>query len=318
MITPKDIFLAKKRIGQYIYRTPFEKSYFLSSLIDGEAFLKLECQQLVKAYKVRGAFNKIIKLLPLERQKGFMTASSGNHGASVSFAASSLGIKNAHIYVPIVTPTIKKEKIKRYGADLTVMGKDYDETHSLAKSACEEKGFIWIDSSSDEDVIAGQGTIGLEIMEEKPDIDAILVPIGGGGIITGISIAVKSINPAIKVIGVQTAACPAMLAAMRDNVFYETYHSEPSMCEALVGGVGKIPFTLSKKCIDEILLVKEDNIKRAVADLLKHDKVLAEPSAAVSAACLLEHGDRFRGMKVAAVITGGNIDFELLRVLIGG
>jgi len=318
LITIKDILIARKRILPYIYQTPLEKSYYLSSLIGGEVFLKLECQQLVKAYKIRGAYNKLLKLSPHERQRGITAASSGNHGASVSLAAGVLGLDNVHIYVPEVTPEIKKEKIKRYGAQLTVKGSNYDETHQLALKACEEHEYTWIDSCSDEDVIAGQGTIGLELMQELPNLEAILVPIGGGGIITGISIAVKAVNPAIKLIGVQTEACPAMLASMKDNVFYETYPTKPSICEALVGGVGEIPFKLSKQCIDEVLLVSEDNIKRAVVELIKHDKVLAEPSAAVGVACLLEHPDRFRNMRVGVVITGGNIDFALLQQLLGG
>jgi len=318
MITIKDILRARRRIVSYIYQTPLEKSYNLSSLIEGEVFLKLECQQLVKAYKIRGAYSKLLKLSPHERQKGVMAVSSGNHGACISFAASILGLNNVHIYVPEVTPEIKKEKIKRYGAHLTVKGKNYDESHQLALMACKEYGYTWIDSCSDEDVIAGQGTIGLELMQELPDLDAIVVPIGGGGIITGISIAVKAINPAVEVIGVQTEACPAMLVSMKDNVFYETYPTKPSICEALVGGVGEIPFKLSKQCIDEILIVSEDNIKRAVVELIKHDKVLAEPSAAVGVASLLEYPDRFRNMRVGVVITGGNIDFALLQQLLGG
>ena len=145
----------------------------------------------------------------------------------------------------------------------------------------QKKDYIWIDSSSDEKVIAGAGTIGIEIMEDQPDIDTILVPIGGGGMITGISVLAKSINPRIKIIGVQTDACPAMLAAVRDNTFYETYPTKPSVCEALVGGVGEIPFNMSKECIDDIMLVKEETIKQAVIKLIEHDKVLAEPSAAM-------------------------------------
>jgi len=312
MIYPRDVYNANRQIRHYIYRTPLEKSFYLSEIISGEVFLKLECQQLLKAYKIRGALNKLLSLSSQERSRGIITASSGNHGASVSYAGSLLGIESVNIYVPTSTPEIKREKIRRYGAKLIIKGKNYDETYSLAKEAAKNEDYIWVDSCSDDRVIAGAGTIGLEIMETQPDIDIILVPIGGGGMITGISILAKSINPHLKVIGVQTDACPAMLAAVRDNTFYETYPTKSSNCEALVGGVGEIPFKMSKKCIDDILLVKEETIKQAVIKLIEHDKVLAEPSAAVGVACLLEHGDSFKGKKVGVVISGANIDFKLL------
>lgn len=313
MIKPVDVILARKRIQRYIYRTPLEKSYFLSQITGGEVYLKLECHQQIKAYKVRGAFNKILSLTAEERLKGVMTASSGNHGASVSYASSLLGIDNVTVYVPEVTPAIKKEKIKRYGAELVVAGRDFDEAYVLAKEARKELDRIWIDTCSDEAVIAGQGTIGLEMLEDNPALDAILVPIGGGGMITGISIIVKSINPDIRILGVQTEACPAMLASLRDGILYEKYPSRPSVCEALVGGVGEIPYRMARKCIDDILLVKESTIKEAVIQLIDHDKVLAEPSAAVGVACLMEHRERFRGRKVGVVISGGNIDLEALK-----
>ncbi|MDD4568591.1 MAG: threonine/serine dehydratase [Tepidanaerobacteraceae bacterium] len=312
MIYPKDVYNANRQIQHYIYRTPLEKSFYLSEVISGEVFLKLECQQLLKAYKIRGALNKLLSLSPQERSKGIITASSGNHGASVSYAGNLLGIKSVNVYVPTSTPEIKKEKISRYGAKLIVKGNNYDETYSLAQEASKQEDYVWIDSCSDDIVIAGQGTIGIEMMEDQPDIDTILVPIGGGGMITGISVVAKSINPKIKVIGVQTDACPAMLAAIRDNIFYKTYPTKPSVCEALVGGVGEIPFNMAKDCIDDIMLVKEETIKQAVMELIQHDKVLAEPSATVGVACLLEHGEFFKDKKVGVVISGDNIDFGLL------
>jgi threonine dehydratase len=312
MIYPKDVYNAKRKIQNYIYKTPFEKSFHLSEIVSGEVFLKLECQQVMKTYKVRGALSKLLSLSTRERSKGIITASSGNHGASVSYASSLLGIKPVHIYVPTCTPEIKKVKIRRYGAKLIIEGKDYDEAYSLARKASREKDYVWIDACSDDRVIAGQGTIGIEMMEDQPDLDTILVPIGGGGMITGISVLAKSINPEIKIIGVQTQACPAMLAAVTDSVFYETYPTKPSICEALVGGVGEIPFQMAKECIDDIMLVKEETIKRAVVELIEHDKVLAEPSAVVGVACILEYGDLFKGKKVGVVISGDNIDFELL------
>lgn len=316
MLNVLDIYNARNKIKDHIYRTPLEKSYYLSDLISGEVFLKLECQQKMKAYKIRGALNKLLSLSESEKEKGLIVASSGNHGACVSLASNLLKIRNVDIFVPTCTPDIKREKISRFGANLIIKGENYDETYLLAKNAAKSQSSIWIDSCSDEKVIAGQGTIGLEMIEQYPKLDTILVPIGGGGMITGISIAAKSINPNIKIIGVQTKACPAMAAALRDNVFYESFPTEPSVCEALVGGIGEIPFKMARKWIDDVLIVKESTIKKAVVVLIEHDKVLAEPSAAVGVACLMEHTDIFCDNKVGIVISGGNIDTSLLKTLL--
>ncbi len=318
MIDYYDILSAGKRISPYIYNTPIEKSYFLSGLTGGEVFLKLECQQVMKSFKIRGALNKILGLSPKERRQGIAAASSGNHGAAVSYAASIVGIENAEVYIPDVTPIAKRQKIERYGAKLAVQGKCYDEAYAYAKKIAKEKDLVWIDSCSDEDVIAGQGTVGIEVMHEVPRLDTIIVPIGGGSIITGVAIAAKTINPSITIIGVQTEACPAMLASIRDSTFYEEYPTEASICEALVGGVGEIPYKMAKKCIDEVLLVKEDTIKKAVQLLVENEKILAEPSACVGIACLMQYRKRFKGCKAATIVTGGNIDSNLLKKLIGG
>ena len=318
MIFYEDILHAKNNIRQFTYETPLEKSYFLSGCSGAEVFLKLECQQVMKAFKIRGAFNKLLSLTEDEKKRGIMAASSGNHGASVSYAASCLDINLAKIYVPKTTPESKKQKILRYGAELVLAGRNYDETYKIAKIAQKSHNLTWIDSCSDKHVIAGQGTVGLEILDKIPDIDVILVPIGGGSLITGVSVAAKAKNPDIRIIGVQTEACPAMLASMNENNFYEAYPSKPSVCEALIGGVGEIPYQMAKQCIDEVLLVREDTIKEAVVSLLENDKVLAEPSAAVGAALLMENGKRFKGKKVAVVISGANIDIEFLKTLLGG
>lgn len=318
MLKALDIYSARKRIKNFVYKTPLEKSYYFSDLISGKVFLKLECQQIMKAYKIRGALNKLLSLTNRQKGKGIIAASSGNHGACVSFASKLLGIKNVNIFIPECTPKIKRGKIARFGANMIVQGENYDETYAIARNFEKKGKSVWIDSCSDSEVIAGQGTIGLEMIEQYPKLDKILVPIGGGGMITGIAVAVKSINPEIKIIGVQTEACPAMFAAIRDNKFYESYPTKPSICEALVGGVGKIPFKMAENCIDEVLLVKEKTIKKAVINLIEHDKVLSEPSAAVGIACLMDHRDYFSGETVGVVISGGNIDTNLLKSMLNG
>jgi len=317
MVEFEDILLASERIKSYVYETPLEESWFLSNLTGGEVFLKLECQQIMKSFKARGVFNKILKLSPEDRNKSIVTVSSGNHGAAVSFAANLLNLRNVRVYVPEVTPSSKRERIKRYGASLSIRGKDYDEAYELVQAELHGEDIIWIDSSSDDDIIAGQGTIGLEILKQIHDIDYILVPIGGGGIITGISIAAKMIKPEIKIIGVQPEACPSMLASIKEKKFYKKYPSSESVCEALVGGIGEIPFNYAAKYIDEVLLVKEKTIKKAVTFLLEKEKVLSEPSGAVGVACIMENRNKFKNQKVAVVVSGGNIDNELLKSFMG-
>ncbi len=315
MIKFEDVILSRERINEYIYFTPLEKSQYLSDK-DTNIYLKLENQQKMKCAKVRGAFSKITDLTPEEIGKGIVAISSGNHGAAVSYACSLLGIKNATIYVPETTPKSKTEKIQYYGANVVKVGKNYDEAHEIGGEKIKSSGSVFIDPCSDPTVIAGQGTIAMEILEQEPTIDTILVPIGGGGIITGISIAAKHINPDIKIIGVQTAACPAMVASLRDEEFYEMYPTEESICDALVGGVGDIPYRMAKECIDDIIVVEEEDIADAIKFLLFKEKIIAEPAGAVGVAAVMKNPELFLGKNVAVVITGGNIDEDLLKSII--
>ena len=312
MIHYEDVKKAHERIRPYVYRTPLDQSMYLSNQ-DTKVYLKLENQQKMKCAKARGAFSKITSLSQDEINKGIVAISSGNHGAAISYASKLMGIEKATVYVPETTPNSKVEKIEFYGAEVVKVGKNYDEAHAIGVERIQAHGGIFVDPCSDEVVIAGQGSIGLEILEEEPSIDTILVPIGGGGIITGISIAAKAVNPNIKIIGVQTAACPAMVAAMADEKFYEVYPTEDSICDALVGGVGYIPYQMSKRCIDDIIVVEETDIYDAIQHLLTKEKVVAEPAGAVGVAAIKKRGDLFKGRNVAVVITGGNMDEALMK-----
>lgn len=315
MISYEDVLNAKNRINKYIYHTPLEKSIYLSHGTTN-IYLKLENQQKMKCAKIRGALSKITSLSEEEKEKGIVAISSGNHGSAVSYASNLLGIKASTVYVPSTTPRSKVEKIKYYGADVIEVGMNYDEAHEIGLKKIKDNGGIFIDPCSDKVVIAGQGTIALEILEEQPNIDVILVPIGGGGIITGISIAAKSINPDIKIIGLQTAACPAMVASLKDEAFYEVYPTKTSICDALVGGVGYIPYQMAKKCIDDIIVVEEEDIADAIRFLLKKEKVVAEPAGAIGVAAVRKNPHLFEEENVAIVITGGNIDDDLMLKLI--
>lgn len=311
MIDLKDILNSRDRISKHISVTPLDFSIGLSHE-DTKVYLKLECQQKQKAFKVRGALSKISSLSEDEKERGVIAVSSGNHGAGVSYAASLLNIKNAKVFVPETAPKAKVDKIKYYGADVVQIGKNYDEAHKIALEEMKKFNMTYIDSCSDEQLIAGQGTIGLEIVEQNPSIDTIIVPIGGGGLITGVSIAAKTMNPDVKIIGVQTAACPAMVKSLEDNVLYEEFPSEESICDALIGGVTEIPFKMARECIDDILVVSEESIREATKYLLVDEKVVSEPSGAVGVAALMENRDYFKGKNVAVVITGGNLDKEMM------
>lgn len=304
---------AYERIKPYIYRTPLEESLYLGE--DGRRyFFKLECAQTVKSFKLRGALSKMTTLTEEERRRGVATISSGNHGASVSYAAQLLGIENAVVIVPETTPKAKVDKIRFYGAQAMLLGKNYDEAHRLGMAYIEEHGMTYIDAYYDDPKIyGGQGTIALEILEQNPQIDTIVVPIGGGGLSTGIAVYAKSVRPDIRIIGVQTEACPAMIRAFADDVFYEEYPvTGDTVCDALVGGVGKLAFEILRDYIDDIIEVKEASIRKAVKYMIKEEKFIVEGASASTVAAVMDNRDRVGGQNVALVMSGGNIDGELM------
>ncbi|MEF9920182.1 MAG: threonine/serine dehydratase [Erysipelotrichaceae bacterium] len=307
-----DVELAYKRIKPYIYKTPLEKSIYLSTK-DKQCFFKLENNQTIKAFKIRGALNKMLSMSETEKELGVSTVSSGNHGIAVSYAANMLGIKKAVIIVPKTTPVSKIEKIKYYGGEVLLMGENYDGAHTLGMKYIKDHQMTFIDSYYDDPLIyAGQGTIALEILEQNPDIDTILVPIGGGGMLTGIAVAAKAIKPTITIIGIQTQACPALIKAFEDHVFYEEYPSEPSICDALVGGIGKLCYDMAEDYVDGFIAVEESSIEKAIVHMLKKEKIIVEPAGAVGIAAIMDGLDQINGKNIAVVISGGNIDSELM------
>lgn len=312
MFSYHDVAKARERIKDRIYMTPLEKSIYLSNE-NTNYYLKLECLQPVKSFKLRGALSKLTTLTEEEKKRGVVAISSGNHGAAVSYASRLLGIDNVLIFVSKATPQSKIQKIRYYGGNVQIVGENYDEVHEYGMEHIKNYSMTYIDAYyGDPIVYAGQGTIALEIFEQNPNIDTILVPIGGGGLITGISVAAKKINPSVKIIGLQTEACPAMIKAIEDNVFYDTYPTKPSICEALVGGVGEIAYKMAREYIDEIIEVKESFIERAVSHIIKKEKVVAEPSSAICVAAVMQKPERIKGKNATLVISGGNIDQNLM------
>ncbi len=310
MVTFKDVEAAKARIGDKLAKTELIQS------IMRPAKLKLECRHPLGSFKIRGAISKISSLTDEQKKAGVIAVSSGNHGGGVSLAAKLEGIENAVVYVPIATPKSKTDKIEMYGAKVIRAGNNYDECHKLGFEAAKTAGLTMIDPCSDVAVIAGQGTAALEILEDFPEVDVILAPIGGGGLIAGVAVAAKHIKPDIKIVGVQTAACPAMVAAIRDNVFYEEYETTgETICDALVGGIGRMPYDM-RHLIDEILVVEEDDIRRTVASLLVDERILAEGAGAASVAAFDKNMDKFEGKNVAIIVSGGNIDKTKLATIL--
>lgn len=309
----EEVKQAYDRISPYVRKTPLEESFYLND-DKRKYFFKLESMQRAKSFKIRGAMNKMLTLTEEEKQRGVATISSGNHGSSVSYAASILGIENARVIVPETTPESKVDKIKYFGAEVMLMGSNYDEAHALGMKFIEEKGMTYIDAYYDDPKIyGGQGTIAIEILEQNPDIDTIVVPIGGGGLVTGIAVAAKALKPGIRVIGVQTEACPAMIKAIEDKVFYEEYPAKgDTVCDALVGGIGKLSYELLPEYIDDIIEVKEETIRKAVSFMIKDEKIIAEGGSCTTVAAVMDFRERIGGKSIALVISGGNIDGDLM------
>lgn len=311
--TAQEVIEAYERISPYLDRTPLAESLYLG---DGERkyFFKLECQQPVKSFKIRGALNKMLTLTEEEKARGVATISSGNHGSSVAYAARMLGIEKADIIIPGMAPKAKEDRIRFYGGNVIRMGKDYDEAHALGMKHIEESGMTYIDAYYDDfKIYGGQGTICVELLKQNPDIDTIVVPIGGGGLSTGIAAYAKYAKPDIRVIGVQTEACPAMIKSYEDNVFYEEYPiDENTICDALVGGVGKLSYETLRDYIDDIIEIKESTIRKATKMMIRDEGFIAEGGSCITLAAVMDHRERIGGKNIALIISGGNIDGDLM------
>jgi len=316
MISLGDIREAQRVITPYIKCTPLVHSVYLSRLACGEVFLKLENQQITSSFKARGAFYKLLHLTKKEKDMGIITASAGNHGQAVAYAAKKLGLP-ARIVVPVNTPHVKVDGIRKWGADLVLFGDCYDEAEAKAKELARQDGCAYISPYDDKFIITGHGTAGLEIAESLPDVDVIVVPVGGGGLISGISIAAKGVKPNVEIVGVQSEASPVMYESLKAGKIVAAQKAE-TIAEGLSGGIekGSLTFEIAKQCIDRMLLVKESTIRRAVYLLCVHEKLRVEGSGAAAIAPFLEDKALFKGKTVACVLTGGNIDEELLKEII--
>jgi len=294
--------------------TPLESSTQLSKRFELSIHLKLENWQKTGSFKIRGAFNKILTLSEDEKSRGVITASAGNHGLGVAFACQLLGV-TGKVVVPVNASLAKIRALQSFDIELIQRGNDYDEAEAIALGIQKREGLTFVHAFSDPQVIAGQGTVALEILEALPDVQTILVPIGGGGLISGIAIATKSMNRNIKIIGVQSEASPAMYHSLRVGKVVETPIAE-TVADGLAGRfVTETTLRLVEEFVDDVLLVSEESIHAAIRLILETEHLLIEGSAAVGLAALLENKIKVPG-KTAVVLTGRNIDFSLLKSLL--
>ena len=311
-----DIQAARERIKDRVELTPCDYSEILSRLYDCHLYLKLENLQITGSFKPRGAFNKMLQLTAEQRAAGVVAASAGNHAQGVAYAARQLGIA-ATIVMPETTPLAKIRGTEELGASIVLHGSRYGEAYDKACELQQQHGYTFVHAFDDPHIIAGQGTIGLEILEQVPDADIIVVPIGGGGLISGIALVIKHIRPDIRLIGVQAERIPAMKTSLEAG-HIQPHHPANTIADGIsIAKVGQHTFPLVQQYIDEVVTVNEEAIANAIMMLLEREKTLTEGAGAVGFAAL-SHGriDNIKGKKVVIVLSGGNIDMTMLTVIL--
>jgi threonine dehydratase len=310
-VTLAEIHAAMGRIRDSIYLSPCARSEEMSQLTGNSVYLKLDNLQRTGAFKERGALNKLLTLTEEERARGVIAASAGNHAQGLAYHAGRHGIR-AQIVMPLTTPLIKVSATKGYGAEVVLHGANYDEACEEAVRRSAESGMTFVHPFDDEVVIAGQGTMGLEILQQVPDIEAVVAPIGGGGLIAGVACAVKETNPHVRVIGVQPARLPSMKVAIAEG-HPVTLSPAATIADGIaVRRAGEKTLPLIQKYVDDIVTVDEEEIANAILLLLEREKTLAEGAGAAAMAALINRKTPLSGKRVAVLVCGGNIDVSLL------
>ena len=307
MITLTDIEAAHHRIRPTIHVTPCEYSETFTALSGNPSYFKLENLHMTGSFKERGALNKLLLMTPEERSKGVICASAGNHAQGVAYHATRLGVR-AVVYMPEHAPITKVNSTERFGGEVRLFGKSFDEALAEARRCSECEGLTFIHAFDDPAVIAGQGSIGLEILSQNPFVEAILTPIGGGGLIGGIACAIKETNPKIKVVGVQTSRIPSMIAALEQHKPVELAAASTIADGIAVRRAGAHTLPLVEKYVDDVVTVEEEEIASAILYLLEREKTVAEGAGAAAVAALLHNKTRLKGKKTVSLICGGNID----------
>jgi threonine dehydratase len=316
MISLREIQDARNLIRDQVKKTPLVRSQYLSGLTGSDVYLKLENLQVTNSFKIRGALNRMMNLSADEKARGIIAASSGNHAQAVAIGAEKLNLA-ATVVVPETTPRIKIEKIQTHNVELIVHGERYDYAELYAKELAKERGLTYISPYNDPFVVAGQGTVGLEILEDLPMADSIVVPVSGGSILSGIAVAAKGIKPSIEVLGVQPENVAAMYYCLKAGKIINV-PMKRTIAEGLDGNIeqGCITFELIQRYVDEILLSNEDAMKKMIRLLWEKDGQVVEASGAIAIAPIVETPTRFAGTQTVAVITGGNIDDQVFQSIL--
>ncbi|MCK4895792.1 MAG: threonine/serine dehydratase [Candidatus Heimdallarchaeota archaeon] len=304
---------AERRIRNYVRKTPLEYSPFLSKEGKNKTYLKLENLQLTDSFKIRGAINKILSLTIEDRERGVITSSSGNHGAAFAFITDKLDIDGT-IYLPFNASEAKITSLRNYGTNLEFYGYDCVQTETYARSMSLEQGVVFISPYNDPEIIAGQSTIGIELLEQLTDIDIVLVPVGGGGLISGIGGYLKSINKNIEVIGCQPVNSAIMFESIKQGKII-TMDSSDTISDGTAGGIeeNSITFSFCQKYVDDFILVSESEIKESIRLMIQHHNMLIEGAAALTVSSFLKNKRKFEGKNVVLVISGAKISLEKLK-----
>jgi threonine dehydratase len=313
MIQYTDILAAAQRLQGHLLRTPCVASQTLSDITGAQVFLKFENLQFTASFKERGACNKLAQLTAEQSAQGVIAMSAGNHAQGVAYHAQRLGL-HAVIVMPRFTPGVKVERTRGFGAEVILHGDTLDESRAHALALAEQRTLNFVHPYDDDAIVAGQGTVALEMLEDVPDLDTLVVAIGGGGLISGMATVAKALKPGMEVIGVQTVRFPAMFNAIKG-----THHPQgaSTIAEGIaVGTPGRIPLEIIRQRVDELLMVDEGDIEQALVMLLEVEKTLVEGAGAVGLAALLKYPQRFKGKRVGLVLCGGNIDPLLLAAII--
>ncbi|MBO9606302.1 MAG: threonine ammonia-lyase [Paenibacillaceae bacterium] len=312
----EEIVQAKRRLSGVVHHTPLVHSKTFSEMAGGKTLLKLENLQRTGAFKLRGAFNKVASLAEGDRAKGIVTASAGNHAQGVACAAAHYGVA-ATVVMPQSAPAAKVNATESYGAAVVLAGSNYDEAYAYARQYADERGATFVHAFDDAAVIAGQGTIGIEIVDECPDVDTIVVPIGGGGLIAGVALAAKAANPAVRIVGVQPESANSAYLSWQTGRRLAIAAPATIADGLAVKSPGELPWAMMQRYVDDIVAVSDDEIVRAMRLHLERAKLLVEGAGAAPLAALLGGKIETTGRQTALVVSGGNVDLTRLALLAG-
>ncbi len=309
----EDVKAAAERLKGQIIRSPLIRAEKLSAQLGVDIWLKMETMQYTGAFKERGALNKLLLLSDEQKKRGVIASSAGNHAQGVAYNASKLGIK-ATIVMPKTTPDIKVRQTRALGAEIILTGMTFEEASATAKQLCEEKNLTFVHPFDDVDVIAGQGSLAVEMIEDGPEFDAMVVPVGGGGLIAGMAVAVKNLSPKTRMLGVQAALFPSMANALDGG---ERAVGGNTLAEGIaVKKAGALTQQIVRAYVDDIILVEERSLERALSLFMNEQKLLVEGAGAAGLAAIMADPDRFKGRTVGLVLCGGNIDARLLSMIL--